>query len=218
MHQELAGIRRLIKDPYCGLSHWVGAALSVAGLVALLVLAEGRPLHLVSFALYGSSLVLLYTASALAHSLHCSAEAEQRLDRFDFAAIFLLIAGTYTPLCLVNLRGPWGWSLLATEWTLAAVGILLVTLRPGRSERLRPLMYLVMGWLVALVPPAWAKLPAGAVAWLAAGGIAYSVGAAIYVFDRPHPWPGKFSAHDLWHTLVLVGSTCHFVLMVRYVA
>jgi hemolysin III len=106
-------IARFIKDPYCGLSHWVGSLLSIVGLVVLLILADGRPWHVVGFALYGASLIVLYTASALAHSIHCSPETESRLDRFDFAAIFLLIAGTYTPLCLISLRGPWGWTLLA---------------------------------------------------------------------------------------------------------
>ena len=196
----------------------MGVLLSIAALVVLLVLAEGRPWHVVGFALYGTSLIVLYTASALAHSLHCSPETEQKLDRFDFAAIFALIAGTYTPLCLVTLRGPMGWFLLSAEWTLAAVGILIVTLSKSRRDRLRPMMYLAMGWLVVLAVPALTVLPAGAIAWLIAGGVAYSVGAVIYVLDRPHIIRGYFHAHDLWHTLVLVGSTCHFMVMLLYVA
>jgi hemolysin III len=101
---------------------------------------------------------------------------------------------------------------------MAVIGILLLTLRRGRSERLRPIMYLVMGWLIVVAQPALGKLPGGALAWLTAGGLAYSIGAAIYVLDRPHVWPGKFHAHDLWHSLVLVGSTCHFMVMILYVA
>ncbi len=116
-------IRRCIKDPFPGLSHWFGAVLSVAALVALLVVAQGRTLHVVSFAVYGSCLILVYLASALAHSLRCSPKVGDRLDRFDYAAIFLMIAGTYTPLCLVLLNGVLGWTLLITVWTIAIVGI-----------------------------------------------------------------------------------------------
>ena len=212
-----------IKDPFCGASHLLGAAVSLVGLVVLLLAADGRPRHLVGFGIYGLSLVLLYTASGLAHSLTCSPAGEARLQRLDFAAIFLLIAGTYTPICLVNLRGPWGWFLLSAEWILAAVGIFAVYRARAdesvRAGRLQLATYLVMGWLVLLaVPPVLRALPAGGVAWLAAGGVVYSAGAVIYATNRPRLWPGRFGAHDLWHCMVLLGSACHFVVMLGYVA
>ena len=208
-----------IKDPFPGLSHWVGVALSVAALVLLLNRADGRVWHVVGFAIYGASLILLYLASALAHSIRCSPRGESLLDAFDYAAIFLLIAGTYTPLCLVNLRGPWGFGLLAVAWGIAAFGIAsLVFWQSGRS-RLRVLLYVVMGWLALLAAPAIVRsVPAAGVWWLIAGGVVYTLGALVFVTDRPHLWPKRFVAHDLWHCMVLAGSACHFVVMLRYVA
>jgi hemolysin III len=163
--------------------------------------------------------VLLFTASGLSHSIHCSTERGQLLDRLDYAAIFLLIAGTYTPICLVNLRGPWGWSLFSAEWALAIVGVCTVLVKRWQSNRLRVLIYLMMGWLVLIaVPVVVARLPLGGIAWLIAGGVVYSLGAMVYLSNRPNLWPGRFHAHDLWHSMVLVGSACHFVVMARYVA
>jgi len=212
-------IIRFIKEPYCGLSHLTGAVLSLAGLIALLILARGQPWQTISFAIYGTSLVLLFTASGLSHSIRCSTEQEAFLDRLDYAGIFLLIAGTYTPICLVNLRGPWGWSLFAAEWSLAIAGICVVFIRRWHNTRVRVLIYLLMGWLVLIaVPIVVAKLPMGGVAWLIAGGVVYSLGAIVYLSNRPNLWPGRFHAHDLWHSMVLVGSACHFVVMACYVA
>ena len=208
-----------IKDPFPGLSHWVGVGLSVAGLALLIDRADGRVWHVVGFAVYGASLILLYLASALAHSIRCSPKGEALLDAFDYAAIFLLIAGTYTPLCLVNLRGPWGWGLLAAAWAIAAFGIAsLVFWQSGKSV-LRVVLYVVMGWLAVIAAPAILRtVPAGGLWWLVAGGVIYTLGAVVFVTDRPHLWRNRFVAHDLWHCMVLAGSACHFVVMLRYVA
>lgn len=217
---RLRPIHRFIKDPFPGLSHWLGVGLSVVGLVALLLFARGRPWQVVGFAIYGGSLILLYLASALAHTIHCSPRAAERLNRFDYMAIFLLIAGTYTPLCLVTLRGPWGWGMLAAEWSMAAAGIATVALGRGRSDWPRTILYLFMAWVVALVAivPIYRALPRPALEWLLAGGAVYSLGAIVFVTDRPHLWPGRFAAHDLWHVLVLLGSGCHFLVIFRFVA
>ena len=213
----------LVREPFCGLSHFAGAALAVAAMVYLLVSAGGRPWHVASFAVYGTSLVLLYTASGLAHSLYCGARAQARLDRLDYAAIFVVIAGTYTPLCLVNLRGTggwsWGWAILAVQWLLAGVGVAAVLLGRPRSPALRTSIYLTMGWMcLAAAPAIQSAFPPAAVAWLFAGGVVYSVGAVVYVTRRPSLWPGRFGSHELWHSLVLAGSACHFIVMARYVA
>jgi hemolysin III len=185
--------------------------LSVVGLVALLVLANGHPGRVVSFAIYGASLVVLYTASTLYHSLPVAPHQIDRLRRFDLVAIFLLIAGTYVPLCLIPLHGAWGWSLLA--------GIGAVLFHPRLSDGVRMLLYFCMGGLfvVALAPLRQALSPA-AIAWLFGGGIVYSLGAVILATDRPHLWPGKFSAHDLWHLFVLGGSACHYAMVLCFVA
>jgi hemolysin III len=190
----------------------------VAALVALLRSAEG-PLQAIGFGVYGASLVALYTASAVAHSLHRDGSAAQRLDRLDYAAIFLLIAGTYTPFCLVTLSGAWRWGLLAAVWSAAALGI--VTVYAGGAARHWPrvVLYVAMGWMVLLAAGQLQRaLPPPAVAWLLAGGVVYTVGAIIYLLERPRLWPGRFGSHDLWHCMVLAASACHFVAVMRYVA
>jgi hemolysin III len=211
--------RARLRDPFPALSHWAGAALSLAGLVVLLRRSAGRPwLDVAAFSVYGVTLVQLYVASALAHSVHCSPEAEDRLTRLDYAAIFLLIAGTYTPFCVVTLRGAWGWALLAAIWAIAAVGIVMVFAR-SPSARARVLTYVAMAWICLFATgPMVRALPPPALVWLLAGGVIYTSGAAVYFADRPHLWPGRFAAHDLWHCMVLAGSACHFVAVAVYVA
>ncbi len=208
-----------LKEPFCGASHLLGAMVSVVALVVLLVAAEGRVVHIVAFAIYGTSLIAVYTASGLAHSIHCSPAESARLERIDYAAIFALIAGTYTPLCLVSLAGPWGWGMLIAEWVLAAIGIFVVLSNRGNAHGVRVMVYLVMGWLVVIaIPVVLRRIDPGGIAWLAAGGVAYTVGAIFYLTNRPTLWPGRFGAHDLWHCMVLLGSTCHFIVMLNYVA
>jgi hemolysin III len=213
-------VGRGLKEPFCALSHLVGIVLSLVATLVLMVAAAGRPSHLVGFALFGASLVTLYTASTLYHALRVPRHHVARLRRFDYVAIFLLIAGTFAPVCLVPLRGIWGWSLLAAEYSLALIGILGVMLLRGRlPEWVRVGLCVCMGWLVLVaLAPLRSALPPEALAWLLAGGVIYSLGTVILATDRPHLWPGRFSAHDLWHLFVLGGSACHFVLMVRFIA
>jgi hemolysin III len=182
-------------------------------MVVLLVIAQPTPWHYVSIAVYGVSLITLYIASGFAHTVF-GEQSEDRMERFDYASIFALIAGTYTPICLTALRGPWGWSLLGIEWGLALVGIIAVIVTKSRPRKLSMTLYLVMGWLVLVaMGPVTTLLPTAAVSWLAAGGIVYSLGALVFAFNRPNLWPGRFNAHDLWHSMVLAGSACHFVVM-----
>jgi hemolysin III len=207
-----------IKEPFPGLSHWFGVLLSLGGTILLLSKSDGRPWHVVSFTIYGVSLIMLYLASALNHTIICSPRAAARLEAFDYAAIFCVIAGTYTPLCLVNLRGPWGWALLAAAWTIALLGIAsLFLVEIGRSG-VRVVAYVAMGWLpLAAAREIIRVLPGAAVAWLIAGGVVYSVGAVVFISDRPNLWRDRFTAHDLWHCMVLIGSACHFIVMLNYV-
>lgn len=212
-------ITRCIKDPFPAISHAVGALLSVGALIALLILAAGRPRLTAAVAIYGASMVILYTASALTHAIRCSPRASLRLDQFDYAAIYLLIAGTYTPMCLGPLWGAWGRSLLAGEWALAACGIFSVLFMHGRASWVRVLVYVLMGWLgFVRVDLIWHALSANGLAWLLAGGVMYSVGAVVFTLNRPRLWPGRFGAHDLWHMMVLAGSACHFAVVVGYLA
>ncbi|HZP82808.1 MAG TPA: hemolysin III family protein [Chthonomonadaceae bacterium] len=208
-----------VREPFSGISHLVGAILSVVGFMALLILARGKPLHTVGFAIYGVSLILLYSASALYHSLPVSERHLDGLQRLDHSAIFLLIAGTYAPVCLVLLRGAWGWSLLTAEYVLAALGIVSVIAFKSRPDWLRVVLYLGMGWLALIALPALQAILSGAaMAWLLGGGILYTLGTVVYATDRPRLWPGRFGPHDLWHLFVMGGSACHFALMLSIVS
>jgi hemolysin III len=211
--------RTFLREPFSGLSHLLGAVLSVAALVTLLILAHGNIRQAVSFSVYGASLILLYTASGVYHSLWAKPEHLDRLQRFDHVAIYLLIVGTYTPVCLISLHGTLGWILCGVECGLAAVGIACSLFWKGFPDWARVVIYIVMGWLVAaaLIPLHHALPPAG-FHWLVAGGVTYSLGVVVFATDRPHLWPGRFSAHDLWHIFVLAGSACHFILMAFYIA
>lgn len=211
--------RSWLKEPFCGVSHMIGAGLSIAGLVALLLVAKGRPWHIVAYSIYGATLIALYTASTLYHSIHTSERGVKRLQRLDYIGIFLLIAGTYTPVCLVVLRGALGWTMFGIEWGIAAAGITVTLAWKRAPEWWRVVCYVLMGWLTVIALPAMrAVLPPAALWWLVAGGIAYTVGMVVYATDRPHLCPGKFSAHDLWHIFVMGGSACHFVLVLCFVA
>lgn len=208
-----------VREPFCGWSHLFGAVLSFVGWCVLLSLSQGRPWHQTAFLIYGGSLVLLYAASTLYHSLPATPRRVEQLLMVDQVAIYLLIAGTYTPLCLIPLRGPIGWLLLGVIWGIALVGI---TLRIGwrtAPRRLHLSLYLLMGWLCLLAyQPLARALPGSALAWFFGGGIVYTIGTALLVAQRPRLWPGVFSTHELWHLFVLAGSACHFALMLSLAA
>jgi hemolysin III len=195
--------------------------LAAAGLVALLAAAvmAGSVERGIAFGVYGASLVGLYAASALYHLLPVSERATARLRKLDHAMIFVLIAGTYTPVCLLALSGFWRWGLLGAVWSLALGGVLIKIRGVGSRPWLTVSLYLGLGWLsVAALPVLVRALPVGALVWLAAGGLVYTVGAVIYAAKRPDLLPGKFGHHGLWHLFVIAGSACHFWAMARYVA
>lgn len=205
-----SGLGRWIKDPYCSLSHGFGAVLSLVGMIFLLVLTTGGASSYIGLTIYGLALITLFTASFLAHALHVDEKMDELLDRFDYAAIFFLIAGTYTPVCLTALRGPWGYTMLSIEWTLAIAGAVAVLILKAPKHWISPL-YVPMGWLVCIaVVPMLRNMTPVAFWLLVAGGVIYSVGAVIFITERPRLWPRVFGWHDLWHTMVLIGAGCHF--------
>ena len=216
-----ARIRRrfFIREPFCGLSHGFGAVLAVAALMYLLDAAHGRVRETVAFALYGVSLILLYVASTLYHSLWVEPDQVLGLMRIDHAAIFLLIQGSYAPICLVALHGVLGSVLYGVEAIFAGLGIVFSLGWRRFPDWLRMGMFIAMGCLGLLVvgPLRQAITPAG-FDWLLAGGLSYAIGAAILTADRPHLWPGRFNAHDLWHIFVLAGSTFHFTVVASFIA
>ncbi len=217
---------RFWREPFSTASHLMGCAISVLLLPFLIHAAGNRTLHLIGALAFGLSLIVLYAASTLYHGVVASPRILNHLVRFDHIAIFLLILGTYVPVCLVTLSGPFGWGLLVAEGTLALIGILMVVLRretaPQKQHRIhegvRLGLYLTMGWLVVIFAgPLFHSLTSGGAFWLVSGGIAYSVGAVVFATDRPHLLPGKFSAHDLWHCFVLAGSFLHVAFVMRHV-
>ncbi|WP_296447934.1 PAQR family membrane homeostasis protein TrhA [Rhodoferax sp. UBA5149] len=200
-------------EKFNALTHLVGAVLALAGGIVLIVLAAlgGDPWKLVSVSIYGLTLVLLYSFSTAYHSVR--GRAKDILRKLDHHSIYLLIAGSYTPFCLVTLRGPWGWSLLAVVWGLAVLGS-LQELRPKRGARiLSVVIYVVMGWvaLVAVVPLLQVLGPAG-FAWVAAGGLFYTIGIIFFVLDTR-----LTHAHGVWHLFVIAGSAAHYVAILHYV-
>ncbi len=196
------------------LTHGVGAALSVAALSILVTFAalHGDAWQVVSFAIYGATLILLYVASTLYHALR-SPRAKHAMRVLDHTAIFLLIAGTYTPLTLVTLRGPWGWTLFGLVWGIAIAGVTFKAFTTGRLERASLAFYIAMGWLAVIaIKPLLAALPVGALLWILMGGVFYTGGVLFY---RWHRLPYH---HAVWHLCVLGGSACHFICMLGYVA
>jgi hemolysin III len=209
-----------LKDPVSGLTHLAGALLSVVALVLLVCLAVriGTAWHVVAFAIFGASLILLYTASSLYHLLPLSERGNRVLRRLDHIMIFLLIAGTYTPVCLIPLRGGWGWSLLVSVWTLALAGVVLKLFWLQAPRWLSTGIYLFMGWLIVVAFwPLIQTVPPGGVIWMAVGGLFYTVGAVIYGLKRPNLIPGVFGFHEIFHLFVIAGSFSHFWMMLRYV-
>jgi hemolysin III len=172
----------------------------------------------VGFAVYGTSLLFLYAASALYHGLPVAPRGEDFLRRLDHAAIFVLIAGTYTPVCLVTLRGAWGWSLLGVAWGVAIGGAVVKLCFRHLPRWVTAGAYVGMGWMaVVAVAPLLRALSSEAWGWLLGGGVAYTVGAVIYGLRRPDPVPDVFGFHDVFHVFVLAGSALHFVFMLRCV-
>jgi len=206
------------REPVNAWSHLVGLVLATVGTVLLLHLSRG-PAQTLAFAIYGSSLILLYGASTLYHALPLPQHRLRKLRTLDHIAIYFLIAGTYTPVALITLHGPSGWVLLAAAWAIALAGIPFKLWWLDAPVWLSTATYLGMGYmaLLAAAPLARAVSPGGLV-WLVAGGLAYMVGAVIFARKRPNPFPGRFGHHEIWHLLVLAGSGCHFAFMLLHVA
>lgn len=194
-------------------THLVGALLALGGAIWLLVLAaaSGDWLKIFAIAVYGSTLVLLYSISTIYHSVR--GRAKRVLRKLDHLSIYLLIAGSYTPFCLITLRGPWGWSLFGIVWTLALVGM-LQEIKPRSEARIMSLViYAVMGWIVLIaIKPLLAALGLAGFLWLAAGGVFYTVGIVFFAFDeRFRHW------HGIWHLFVIAGSLMHFIAILFFV-
>lgn len=200
-------------ERFNSITHLFGSVLAVAGAITLVTLSarDGDPWKIVASSIFGTMLVLLYLSSTLYHSVR--GRAKDVLRKFDHCAIYLLIAGTYTPFTLVTLRGAWGWSLFGVIWGLAIVGIIQEIWFARGARWLSLAIYVLMGWLALIaILPLMRELSTGGFAWLAAGGAVYTSGIVFYLFDEK--WP---PAHGIWHLFVLGGSVTHFITVLLYV-
>ncbi len=195
------------------LTHAAGVVAAVAGGAVLIGFAVlyGDGVKVVSSAVFAATLVLLYTASTLYHAVR-QPELKARLKVFDHCAIYLLIAGTYTPFTLIGLRGGWGWSLFGVAWGLAVAGVAFKLFFTGRFPRVSTAIYVGMGWMaVVAIGPMLERLSGATLAWLVAGGLAYTAGTVFYHNRRPY-------AHAVWHLFVLAGSAAYYAMLVKFVA
>jgi hemolysin III len=195
------------------ITHLIGAAVSIAGAAVLITQASifGDVWKIVGTSIYGAAMVLLYTISTLYHSVQEN-RIKQILQKLDHIAIYLLIAGTYTPFCLITLRGPWGWSLLAINWGLAAIGIVYELTFAKHTRTPSMIIYVLMGWMiVAALKPLALALPMGGLIWLTLGGVLYTGGIVFFLLDEKIK-----HFHGVWHLFVLGGSTCQYFCILLY--
>lgn len=208
------------REPVSGFTHMAGAILSVIGLIILGVnaLYNRGMLHFIVFAIFGLSLILLYSASTVYHLVRLSEKVIRVLRRLDHSMIYVLIAGTYTPICLIALKGNLGRGLLIGIWTLAAIGIILKMFWMEAPRWLYTSFYVFMGWIsVFVIVPLTRTISLGGVWWLLAGGILYTVGAVIYGTKWPKIRSKVFGFHEVFHIFVMMGSFCHYWLMLKYI-
>lgn len=204
-----------------GLMHYAGMLLSIAGLVMLLVRCwkmNAPPIHYVAFSIFGATLILLYGASGTYHTFHVSDKVHRVLKKIDHCMVYMLVAGSYTPICLITLQGWVGWTMFGVIWGLALGGVILKIVWIDAPRWLSSLTYILMGWvaILAIVPIVRGMAVAGVI-WLIAGGVVYTIGGVCYAMKIPRIHTRCFGEHEFFHILVLLGSVCHYIMMYRYI-
>lgn len=197
-------------------THTAGSIFALLGMVLLISMSaiQGDVWRIVGFSIYGASLFMLFLASAFHHGIDSSEKLNNFFRLFDYLSIFTLIAGTYTPICLILSRDVWGWSTFGVVWALAVAGITIKTVFPHVPKWFTNTLYICMGWVgVALIFHIQPIIGLRGILLLLIGGIFYSVGAVIFYIEKPNPVPGKFGFHEIWHLFVLAGAFVHFALM-----
>jgi hemolysin III len=201
-----------LREPVNSLTHWAGAILALIGLIALLIAGWGGTAKVISLAIYGVSLIFLFSASATYHMVRVKDKALEIFRKVDHAAIYLLIAGTYTPFCVNSFSGFWQWGMLSIIWSLALIGIIVKVFYIRAPRWFNAGIYLVMGWLcIAAIGQMLAVLPVWVISWLIAGGVIYTLGAVVYITKIFNFKPGVFGFHELWHIFVILAAAAHFV-------
>lgn len=210
---------RIFREPVNSLTHLIAAAVAIVGVIVIAFLARDDAIKLASLCLYGLTLVLMFSSSAIYHLAQTGPRAALFLRKLDHSAIYLLIAGTYTPICLYYFTGFWRIGFLAIIWALGIIGITVKLFVINAPRWVTTAVYLLMGWLaIAGVGEILAQMPAGAIAWLLAGGLFFTGGAIVYALKKPDPFPGVFGFHEIWHIFVILGAYSHFALMLIYIA
>ncbi|HWT27204.1 MAG TPA: hemolysin III family protein [Mobilitalea sp.] len=211
------------KDPGSAITHFIGSLMAVFAATPLLIKAAGQPskVHIISLGIFILSMILLYTASTVYHTFGKTIKVHRRLKKFDHMMIYVLIAGTYTPICVIALGGSTGITMLALIWCLAAIGIAVTGFWVHCPKWFSSVVYIAMGWTCVLAfTQLINSLPIAAFEWLLAGGIIYTAGGIIYalklpIFNSKHKY---FGSHEIFHLFVMGGSFCHFMLMYQYIA
>lgn len=211
------------KDPGSAVTHFIGLLMAVFTTIPLLIKAAANPgyIHTISLGIFILSMILLYVASTIYHTLNISAKINQRLKKFDHMMIYILIAGTYTPICMIALGDTVGIALLAIIWGLAIIGVIVTGFWVNCPKWLSSVVYIAMGWTCVLAfTQIINSLPSAAFLWLLAGGIIYTIGGVVYalklpLFNKRHKY---FGSHEIFHLFVMAGSLCHFILMYKYIA
>jgi hemolysin III len=201
-----------LREPVNSLTHWGGAILALVGLIALLIIGWDTPAKIISFTIYGVSLIFMFSASATYHMVRVKDKALEIFRKIDHAAIYVLIAGTYTPFCINAFEGFWKWGMLSIIWSLAIIGIVVKIFYIRAPRWLNAGIYIVMGWLSVLsAGEMLAALPAWVFIWLITGGVIYTLGAIVYMTKIFNFKPGVFGFHEVWHIFVLLAAAAHFV-------
>jgi hemolysin III len=201
-----------LREPVNSLTHWIGAILALAGLIALLVVGWGTPAKVISLIIYGASLIFLFSASATYHMVRAKDKVLEIFRKIDHSAIYFLIAGTYTPFCINAFTGFWKWGMLTIIWSLALIGIGIKVFIIRVPRWLNAGIYIAMGWLViGASGQLLAALPVWVLTWLLIGGIVYTLGAVVYITKMFNFVPGVFGFHEVWHIFVLLAAAAHFV-------
>ncbi len=212
-------MNRKSNDPVSGIIHFAGAGLAVAATVILIVRVSfpPKPWAIVAFSIFGAGMIAMFIVSGLFHVLPLGKKGLRRFRRVDHIMIYITIACSYTPICLVSLRGGWGWSIFGVIWGLATAGIVFKLIWRKAPEWISTGGYIVMGWSILITTePAVYNIPVGALIWILASGVIYTAGAVIYSIKKPDPWPGVFGFHEIWHIFVLLGAYAVFVAIYDY--
>jgi hemolysin III len=210
---------RKFNDPMSGLTHFIGILLAITGTVLLIVKAcyPVKPIHIVTFSIFGAGSILLYTASTLYHWLPVSDRVRLIFRKIDHIMIFVMIAASYTPFCLIALKGGWGWSIFGCVWGITIIGMFVKLFWMDAPRWFSTSLYLIMGWIVIVaIWPLIQSMSAGGLFWLALGGVFYTIGGAIYGLKKPNPFK-HFGFHEIFHVFIILGTVAHFFSLYRHV-